>query len=43
MAPMVPMAQQRRGPEEPLERRERLGQRVRLELPVPKEQKAQRA
>jgi len=40
---MVPMASQHRGLEVPPERRERLGQRARLELPVPKEQKARRA
>ena len=39
---MVLMAQQHRGREEPLEQRGWLGQRARLELPVPKEQKARR-
>lgn len=36
MVRMVLMAQQHRGREEPLEQRGWLGQRARLELPVPK-------
>lgn len=36
MVPMVPMASQHRGLEVPPEQRWRLGQRARLELPVPK-------